>query len=253
MINIVKMDILRLFKTKALYIIGAVLAGLVILVTYFTYELGDVEGINTGAKLYVDYTMSFTILIYSAVVAVFSVLFVTAESNSGYIKNIGGQMPVRSILILSKAVALLFYTIMMFAIYFIIQLVVDKIFFGYIKFSGGVKEMTEYAAIQILLHYALALLCMMIAVVVKKSGIAVTIAVILGLRITGNFYEGINILFDSMEDFNISKYLLIGNMNAMLSAADMGGAAKGAILVGICFIAVSLLVSCLFFEKRDIV
>lgn len=253
MINTVKMDIYRLFKTKALYIIGVVFIGLVILLTCFTYELGDVEGIDTGFKLYVDYTMSFTILVYSMVIAIFSVLFITAENNSGYIKNIGGQIPVRSILILSKAVALFFYTIMMFVVCFIVQIIVNKILFGYIEFRGDAKEIIEYAAIQILLHYALALLCMMIAVVLKKNGIAMTIAVILGLRITGNFYEGINMLFDSLEDFDISKYLLIGNMNAMLSAANMDSVAGHAIIVGFCFAAVSLLMSCLFFEKRDIV
>lgn len=253
MINIVKMDIYRLFKTKAFYIIGVVFVGFVILLTYFSYELGDAEGIGTNLKIYVDYTMSFTIMVYTVVIAVFSVLFTTAESSSGYIKNIGGQISARSILILSKAVALLVYNIIMFVIYFIVQIIVNKIFFGYIEFSGEPKEFAEYVAIQILLHFALALLCMMVAVVIRKNGIAMTIAVILGLRITGNFYEGINMLFDNFEAFDISKYLLIGNMNSLLYAEDISSVASGAIIVGICFAAVSLLVSCLFFEKRDIV
>lgn len=253
MINIVKMDIYRLFKTKALYIIGVVFVGLVILLTYFSYELGDAEGIDTNLKIYVDYTMSFTIMVYTVVIAVFSVLFTTAESSSGYIKNIGGQISPRSILILSKAAALLLYTIVMFVIYFIVQMIANKAFFGYIEFRGEAREFTEYAAIQILLHFALALLCMMAAVIIRKNGIAMTIAVILGLRITGNFYEGINMLFDSFDGFDISKYLLIGNMNSLLLAEDISSVAGGAIIVGVCFAAVSLLVSCLFFEKRDIV
>lgn len=253
MINIVKMDIYRLFKTKALYIIGVVFVGLVILLTYFSYELGDAEGIDTNLKIYVDYTMSFTIMVYTVVIAVFSVLFTTAESSSGYIKNIGGQISARSILILSKAAALLLYTIVMFVIYFIVQMIANKAFFGYIEFRGEAREFTEYAAIQILLHFALALLCMMAAVIIRKNGIAMTIAVILGLRITGNFYEGINMLFDSFDGFDISKYLLIGNMNSLLLAEDISSVAGGAIIVGVCFAAVSLLVSCLFFEKRDIV
>lgn len=253
MINVVKMDIYRLFKTKALYIIGIVFVGFVILITYFSYELGDTAGIDTNLKIYVDYTMSFTIMAYTVVIAVFSVLFTTAESSSGYIKNIGGQLSVRSILVLSKAIALLFYTVIMFIIFFIVQIIVNKVFFGYIEFRRETGEFAEYAAIQILLHFALALMCMMVAVVIRRNGIVMTIAVILGLRITGNFYEGINILFDSFDDFDISKYLLIGNMNLLLYTEDISSVASGAIIVGVCFAAASMLVSCLFFEKRDIV
>lgn len=249
MINLIKMDIYRLFRTKALYIIAVTFFIFVFLFTYMQFELFSTD---SSITISVENIMELTMILFTLVITIFSTLFTTSENTSGYIKNIGGQISARSLLIVSKAAALLLYTIIMFGAYLIVQLIAYRIVCGDITFQSEPKDFAIYVAIEILLHFALALVCIMIALVIPSSGIAMTLSVILGCRITTNFYAAINMLFDSIKDFDVSNYLLIGNIGS-LSAASTNHEAMTAILVGIIFGAASMLISCLIFEKKDIV
>ena len=95
---------------------------------------------------------------------IFTVLFSSADIGSGYIKNIGGQVRSRRNLIFSKASVLFVYTTVTMLLYFIIQIIAQQMYSGYLEWGNG-SELLRYFGIQILLHYALVLISMAIAVV----------------------------------------------------------------------------------------
>ena len=88
---------------------------------------------------------------------IFTVLFSSADIGSGYIKNIGGQVRSRRNLIFSKASVLFVYTTVTMLLYFIIQIIAQQMYFGYLEWGNG-SELLRYFGIQILLHYALVLI-----------------------------------------------------------------------------------------------
>ena len=71
---------------------------------------------------------------------------------------------------------LLIYTVLTFVIALLVQAVSNQIFFGYLEI-GPVSELSAYVAVQILLHYALALIVMAIAIMISNNLISMTLAI----------------------------------------------------------------------------
>lgn len=305
MINIFKMDLFRLFKTRSFYVMLAIMAAITIFFTYMvkdTFDSMEAEdnhvqtesendeqnsndtSFSNGLQL-VSYgegeeppaiiissnpesvsvsdknEITLLTMLYDSscgmmlglFICIFAVLFATADISHGFIKNIGGQVSSRSILILSKALSLLIYIILFFAAYLVVQAVSTQIFFGYIKL-GDTDEFARYLTVQLLLHFALALFCMMAAILLKNNVISIIIAVLLCMDIPLLLCNIINNLLSKtgLTDFDISKYSLTRNI-ASLEVSMTDSDLIRAFAVGICFAAFSLAVNCMIFKKKDIV
>ena len=200
MLNMIKMDLYRMFHTKALYVIWIVLAAAVFFTTYMSREdlqsiqrmaqentdPGETAGeeeqeeerINMGMQVMIPTQPGEKVTLFDQIYAnlqakfaalfflIFAVLYSAADIGSGYIKNIGGQVRERSSLILSRAAALLVYTVLSMALYVIFQAVCQKICFGYL-IVGDAAQLWKYVGVQTVLHYALVLIAMALAVILK--------------------------------------------------------------------------------------
>lgn len=310
MINVCKMELFRLFKTRSLYVILAIMAAMTV---FFTYIVKDTfnqannaaeaarteaakqdtnsghsdlsDGFETGLQVQIvspntdekssafitagpsgaedisEDDVSILSMLYNSVtgllmglyVVIFAVLFATADTTSGFIKNIGGQVSSRTILILSKALCLFVYTVVIFAAYLAFQGISTQAFFGYSKL-GDIGELASYLVIQILLHFALALFGMMLAILIKNNLVSIIIVILLCAEIPTVLFRIINQLIGNLgiENFDISKYSLTGNISA-LETSVAGSDLTRAVCVGICFTVFSVLLSCFIFKKRDIV
>lgn len=286
MINIFKMDLFRLFKTRSFYVILTIMAAITIFFTYMVKDTfdsmeaeedpvqmeysfeeeeekpvisisSDPESLSVSDKSEVTLLAmlydSSSGMMLGLFIAIFAVLFATADISHGFIKNIGGQVSSRSILILSKAFSLFIYIILFFAAYLVVQAVSTQIFFGYMK-PGDTGEFVRYLAVQLLLHFALALFCMMTAILLKNNVISMIIAVLLCMDIPLLLCNIINNLLGKtgLTDFDISRYSLTRNI-ASLEVSMTGSDLSCALAVGICFAVFSVAVNCMIFKKRDIV
>lgn len=247
MMNALKMDLYRLFKTKSLYVIWLFYTIITMMGIYILFGIGDVDSHITITVL--NMMSDTSIFQLSLFIAIFTVLYTTADRKSGYIKNIAGQVPVRSSLILSKSICLLLYTILSFGWSIVVYTIALGLFVGDMKL-GPVKDFLCFIGVQILLHYAMALIAMLVAVVITSDLVGMIIAVIIGAKMTEMFYGSINTLFGN--DFDISRYTLVGQMLSV-ELDHVGSAAGHAVLVGCCFAVGAMVISCLVFEKRDIV
>ena len=188
MLNMIKMDLYRMFRTKSLYVIWIVLAVALLITTslcktdYDSLNEEDavqqeqiaeptVENMNVGMMVMLptepgEKVTVFDIFFansqgkfYALFLVIFAVLFSTADISSGYIKNIGGQVQKRGALIFSRSIALAVFTMLTMVGSFLFQAVANDIVFGELEW-GNLKAILSYFLTELTLHYALMLICM---------------------------------------------------------------------------------------------
>ena len=176
MLNMIKMDVYRMFRTKSMYVIWIILLASALLTSFLSktdydaankeweQQQADTDGqtvdvvnaqdieeqqandsnkeqlsqqntdnVNLGMRveLPTEPGMKVTVMdvffsnaqgkFYALFLVIFAVMFATADIKSGYIKNIGGQVSQRGMLIVSRAVALALFTVITFAGIFVFQ------------------------------------------------------------------------------------------------------------------------------------
>ena len=281
MLNIIKMDLYRMLKTKSMYVIWIVLAAILLITTSLCktdYELLNemdamkqeqvteptVDNINVGmmvtlptepgekVTVYDIFFANSQGKLYALLLVIFTVLFSTADISSGYIKNIGGQVRNRGTLISSRAIALAVFTVLTMAGAFLFQAAANGIFFGELEW-GNTKAILSYFVTELALHYALVLICMAIAIILKNNVISMVIAVCLSMNVMTIVYGVINSAIQKIgiQNFQIYKYTITGKLS-LLPMDPSGNECLAAFGVAIVFIVMMISVSSVVFQKRDI-
>lgn len=279
MLNILKMDLFRMFKTKSLWIIWMIMSLLIVATTYLGYtEMKDeqvqaesyeasAEGeevTNLGMSVTIPTAPGAEVTVFDLVFAnlrgkfialfivIFAVLFSTADITSGYIKNIGGQVRTRSHLILSKALVLFLYTVLTLGVFVLVQAVSNQIFFGYVRW-GDTAQFFQYMGSEVLLHYALALICMTIAVAVRNNVFSMIVSVLLCMNVMTILYSFVDKAAAKMGagNFQLLNYTVTGKMS-LLPMEITGQESLGAVCVAAAFTIAMIVFGSIVFEKRDI-
>ena len=183
---------------------------------------------------------------------IFAVMFSTADISSGYIKNIGGQVKNRGFLIASKTFALAVFTILSMAIFVVVQTVAVRIFFGRVMW-GEPKDFLTYFGIQVLLHCALLILCMTIAILLRNNVVSMVIAVCLTMNVMSILYSAVDKIVQKagIEDFQLIQYTLTGKISLLSMTPGVRECMEA--LGGAAVFGIVLAMLCGFvFEKRDI-
>ena len=281
MLNMIKMDLYRMFRTKSLYVIWIVLAAILLITTSLCktdYELmtekdamkqeqvtePTVDNINVGMMVTLptepgEKVTVFDIFFansqgkfYALFLVIFAVLFSTADISSGYIKNIGGQVGNRGSLIFSRSIALSVFTVLTMTGAFLFQAAANCIVFGELEW-GNTKVILSYFVAELALHYALVLICMAIAIILKNNVISMVIAVCLSMNVMTIVYGVINSAIQKIgiQNFQIYKYTITGKLS-LLPMNPSGNECLAAFGVAIVFIVMMISVSSVVFQKRDI-
>lgn len=281
MLNIIKMDLYRMFKTKSMYVIWIVLAAILLITTSLCktdYELLNekdamkqeqvteptVDNINVGMMVTLptepgEKVTVFDIFFansqgkfYALFLVIFAVLFSTADISSGYIKNIGGQVGNRGSLIFSRSIALSVFMVLTMTGAFLFQAAANCIVFGELEW-GNTKAILSYFVAELALHYALVLICMAIAIILKNNVISMVIAVCLTMNVMTIVYGVVNSAIQKIgiQNFQIYKYTITGKLS-LLPMNPSGNECLAAFGVAIVFIVMMISVSSVVFQKRDI-
>lgn len=280
MLNMIKMDLYRMFRTKSLYIIWIIMAMVLLFSTYMSktehdqmtkdiskYEEEMAEAssnTNVGMRIILPTKPGERVTVFDLFFAntqskfitlflvIFAVIFAASDINSGYIKNIGGQVKNRGKLICSKAASLGVFTVLSMALAVVTQAVSNRIFFGYLRW-GDKKEFLLYLGIQIVLHFALVLICMTIAVILRNNAISMVVAICLCMNLMMILYGVIDNGVKKMgiKDFQLVEHTVTGKIS-LLSMASGNKECISALGVAAVFIVIATLAGGLVFEKRDI-
>ena len=281
MLNIIKMDLYRMLKTKSMYVIWIVLAAILLITTSLCktdYELltekdamkqeqvtePTVDNINVGmmvtlptepgekVTVYDIFFANSQGKLYALLLVIFFLMFSTADIGSGYIKNIGGQVQKRGTLIFSGSIALAVFTVLTMAGAFLFQAAANGIVFGELEW-GNTKAILSYFVTELALHYALVLICMAIAIILKNNVISMVIAVCLSMNVMTIVYGVINSAIQKIgiQNFQIYKYTITGKLS-LLPMNPSGNECLAAFGVAMVFIVIMISASSVVFQKRDI-
>lgn len=283
MLNMIRMELYRMFKTKSLYVIWLVLAAGILFTTGLsademkTYTMEEKQEmyenatgqqksdtVNLGMDVTVPTkpgdTVSVFDLFYGNIkgkflalfMVIFAVLYSTADMTSGFIKNIAGQVRDRRGLVFAKGVSLFVYTVLTMLIFTGIQTISNALFFDELVF-GPVKEFLQYAGIQTLLHFALLIIVMCIAIVLRNNVISMMLSVCLCMNVLVIFYSFLDNLIAKahIKNFHVLEYTVTGNIS-FLETNVTAKMAVTALAVSIAFVIVMIEVCSTVFKKRDI-
>lgn len=283
MLNMIRMELYRMFKTKSLYVIWLVLAAGILFTTglsademktytmeekqeMYEYATGQQKSdtVNLGMDVTVPTkpgdTVSVFDLFYGNIkgkflalfMVIFAVLYSTADMTSGFVKNIAGQVRDRRRLVFAKGVSLFVYTVLTMLIFTGIQTVSNALFFDEFVF-GPVKEFLQYAGIQTLLHFAFLMIVMCIAIVLRNNVISMMLSVCLCMNVLVIFYSFLDNLIAKahIKNFHVLEYTVTGNIS-FLETNVTAKMAVTALAVSIAFIIVMIEVCSTVFKKRDI-
>ena len=184
--------------------------------------------------------------------AIFTVLFSTADLNSGYIKSVGGQVKSRGVLLFSKMIALSVFTFVAMALDVIVQCIATPLFLHGAEF-GDAADLFKMLGSQYVVTLLFVYFVMAMAIIIKNNVISMIIAVCMCTGIFTLIFSGINILIEKIgvKNFDINDYLIVNK----ISELDLSASVKtvgGAFAVAAVWAVVSLIAVYGVFKRRDI-
>lgn len=288
MINAIKMDLYKMFKSKSTWILlfciiavsFATVGVMKITINQFKDNpalLEQIEQASSDENVSIGFTaktdnitdhingMKFTVnelfssmtngSMISMLVAIFCLIFFNSELKSGYIKNLAGQFTRRRYLIFSKLVVAFLFTIFTFAFSISAMILGSKVFLGYV-ISGGMSSLIKIVLTQFILMFAICALILFIVEWLRNTAGSITasMCIVAGIAdvlvmFLSKLLTGNNIIKD--KDFTLSKYILTGNISTIgptSSSKDM----LTAVIVACVFLILSIVGSVFVLEKRDI-
>lgn len=279
MLKLIKMDLYRMFYTKAFYVVWIFLTAAIAFSTVMTKEdykymqeeaeKGQLESVsevnmNVGLNVTIPTKPGEKVTVFDQVFAnmqskfvalflvIFTVLFSAADITSGYIKNIGGQVKERGNLILSKAVVLLIYTGLTLFFYLGIQAICQYAVFGASKW-GDMEMFWRYFGTQTVLHYGLVLICMAMAIILKSNMFSMTLSVCMCLNVFVLVYSVVDkVLQDiGVEKFSFIEHTVSGKISLLSMTPKVSDCVSAVGIAGI-FGILAVLLTILVFRRRDI-
>lgn len=193
------------------------------------------------------------LLIFSVI---FTILFVSADYKTGFIKNIAGQYPNKGVLIVSKAVSIAVYNLMLIALTCLSAVVFLLIAYGDgFTLGGDIAGMLKSTGIQYLLITTISYLSMLLYHLTRSVSFCMTACILATTNILSMVYLMINkaiINVFSAPDFNITLYLPTQLM-AYVSSDSPADILLRAGIISVIFSAAYLLLASLSIKKRDII
>lgn len=290
MLNLIKMDLHRLFRIKSFWVMIAVTLFVSFFGVYMTHymtnnpvaphdaaaadmteidasdaphkEVDVVFGVAVETKPEWADRLDFTDLVNSNIAGqllailcvIFSSVFVNGEQKNGYIKNIAGQLHNRGMLVLSKLAAVAVQVLIIFAVFILSAAIMGKICWGDKLAFESVSNFAKILGIHYLLHFAFASLVTALTILMRGAAFSMTFGILCSTGITSLLYAFADILLYKCgvsEEFTISNYF-IENCITIVSPDLSGGDLARVIAVGAVFIVISTLIAMTVMRRRDI-
>ena len=232
MLNIVKMDIYRMFKTKVLYV-TIIIAAISVIASLAAarYQLNHPEyremmeevleqqneldvnmGIQIGGMGIIteDTTTEDLFLgtlaggMFLVLSVIFCVVFVCTDHNSGFIKNVVSRKNYRSQTSLSKAISMVIYTVVQYAVCLGIFILGYVLLFHNVNFTN-VNDFIRFIAVQMLMQVAIMNLCILLCNLVRNMAFCMAT----GICISAGLFFLIASLIDRFDlPIKTTDYLL---------------------------------------------
>jgi hypothetical protein len=260
MVNIIKMDMYRLFKSKSFKVVLIIVIILNLingsidrLSTYLTAKsVAEGEEPVVWAK-----TIAFSgflkkpVFYFDCIMTLLSIVwFSHSDISHGYIKNIAGQLPKKGHTVISKFIVVGMHNFLLLFVAVIAQ-TIGYLPYCSIDFGDDLGNGILHFWIKWLLLLAISAIIILFSSGLKSKNAATTIAVVMGGKIMTLTYMLISagiqkIPLDCLKDFNLSKYM----PDSLMTSAEPD--VKRAILVSLAIIVVFMTATVKIFNKKDV-
>jgi ABC-2 type transport system permease protein len=253
MINLLKMDFHRFFMNKMMYLLLIIFMAFQVFGIFMIkqYEQPAEQGAmllsSMNESQFIQTMMSQTpswVLMY---ITVFSVYFYMSEYNAGFYKNYIAMKNARIYSVISKVLILGLFTLLMFAVMLIADLIGSQIFFQNTSF-GALDYFAKLLTGQFLLHWAFSIVILCITMLLKSLIPSIVIGIVLVLNVLGMAAAALESL---IGDANLSSYMLVNTITNIKDFNNMQDIIHVA-SVAIIFILLFSLIAIKYKMKEDL-
>lgn len=283
MLNVIKMDLYRMVKNKATWLI--LLASMLMMFASIFMSSQDLAYYNSNPivlenlqangdevnwGIYIGSVKSewcngteislmelVAVNVKSKLLLMFLVVFMTyfagSEGRNGFVKNIAGQVTHKGILVFSKFVVISIYTVMMMVGAVLATMLGSAAFLGYIN-TSNIGQGCIFLAVQILLHIAYGMFVLFLfhitgsSIATMLSGILIAAGI---LQIVDSILISSFSKLQAISDFSIMNYLTSGNVG-LLSMDSTSGLYIRAGMIALGAIILMNILSSVIVQRRDL-
>ena len=272
MINLIKMDLYRLFRTKALKVgviaafavaAAAMLLNYAIVEVFKTSVANDPESAATMGMLipavgwvagvdFADIVITGTSALSLLISCVVAASFISTEQTCGYVKNVIGQVSDRGYTVASKFVATSVIHFIILAVYTLVNVLLAEMLFGKYIVSYSIEKLVGLMLTRLLLYIAINAVILFLCILAKSQSLAMVIGAIFGTGITMIVYLVSSSVLGMLKiELNVSNYMPDG-INGTLSVGSIDSLYVKAISVSVIFIVAFLVGSIAVVKNRDV-
>ena len=277
MIKLIKMDMRRLLHSKSfliililsavisLFALSAILGFAKLYLAMSSvgvYEMSEEEYMVVREVFHLDWVeegaeigeLIYTVLDISLFFScILTAIFVIAEHDSGFIKNIAGQIPNRGMLAISKLCPIAVYNFCIITVFCLAASLAGLIFVPHI-FGGNIPLLIEMLLTKFLLYIAVDTIILFVCTTSKNKAFSIGVSVVSGVGVTGTLYSTISLFLSKIFggiDISIAKFFPDG-INGQVSLASNTTTIIQALIVAVVYIVVFSYLSNLAMKKLDI-
>lgn len=246
MLNILKMDLYKMFRSKSFYVLNIALILVVVCIAFLmrfvlTLEYDkaqesnvsyhrDEDKLSTNDPLLTEdeyyesvkeardtmnvnefMIFQYSEFIISILLVTFLAIFICSEWDTGFVKNIIPLNNSRTNLVISKNIIVFIFTIIQGVIALISAIIGNLIVTGKVNIFDF-KELMIYLGLQILLRMAFASLIILISYVFRSKATSMSVGIVLAVNIHGIFLAFIDKLVYAVN-LNLSKFTIANNIS----------------------------------------
>lgn len=282
MLNILKMDLYRMIKSKAVWIILA--ASILMMfasvfmtgqdINYYNNNPLALENLENGGDVswgiyigsvnpewcngnIIPFMELFAVNIQSRMLLMFLTVFVVyfagSEGRNSFMKNIVGQVKNRAFLVISKFITVSIYTSLMIIAAMFATMLGSQMFFGYASLAG-ISQGLFFLLIQILLHIGYGMFVLLLYHITRSSVATMLSGIFIAAGIL-QFVDAILLaVFEhlkSVVDFSMLNYTTSGNVGALSLNGDEIVYMRAGV-VAVCAIVLMNILSSIIIQRRDL-
>lgn len=246
--NVMKMDLYRMFRSKAMYVILAINVIFIAMVVYvLKYDPDDVVNAVQVPGTVDAFQQIASSGIFCMFMSIFAVIFVCSEHVSGFIKNTASQVRSRSELVLSKVILMAIFTAVQYLVCVPALFLAIRLVFGSIVWTS-MSTFVLYMGMTMLLQVAISALVIMVSTITRNTAISMTFAICLCSNLFAIIIGLLNRLIPGVE---FEKYSLITNLSVLPTSYDSSIYMRVLIVSVVCALAYSV-IGCFAINKQDV-
>lgn len=272
MINLIKSDFYKLFRSKGFYIctvLSIAFAFITLLISDFSYNtIENVVNTATSPEAQESFSEllgekpnmvnmfpdSFVSLFLSVFISIAVSLFIAQDFSSGVIKNIVSKVSRREYIFFSKFITAIFITFVILVANFITFLFGSLALWGFCELPQNFyPELLRMCGLEFLAFIAITSVFTIISLLVEKTGGAIAINVCI-LYLSGIILNLISLIINKVlkSEFSINDYWVFDYPNALASYTLETDVIVRCSLVSVATIAIMTLLGILLMRRKEI-